>query len=118
MSNDSKDIKDMDIDGSKKPPRTHPWTGKEPNFKRRDGKNTPPKGKTTLRNVAREPEVSDLAECLIGMGAKISGAGTSTITIEGVEQLHGYRHRVLPDRIETGKPASSIHISTGAPAAS
>ncbi|MGB5398213.1 MAG: UDP-N-acetylglucosamine 1-carboxyvinyltransferase [Gammaproteobacteria bacterium] len=59
-------------------------------------------GITVIENAAREPEVIDLANFLIAMGAKISGAGTDTITIEGVEKLHGTRYRVLPDRIETG----------------
>jgi UDP-N-acetylglucosamine 1-carboxyvinyltransferase len=59
-------------------------------------------GTTVIENAAREPEVIDLAACLISMGAKISGAGTDVITIEGVEHLHGARHSVMPDRIETG----------------
>ncbi|MBB5193127.1 UDP-N-acetylglucosamine 1-carboxyvinyltransferase [Silvimonas terrae] len=59
-------------------------------------------GITTIENAAREPEVVDLAECLIAMGAKISGHGTDTITIEGVKSLHGATHSVVPDRIETG----------------
>ncbi len=59
-------------------------------------------GITVIENAAREPEVVDLAECLIAMGAKISGAGTDEITIEGVERLHGAVHDVIPDRIETG----------------
>jgi UDP-N-acetylglucosamine 1-carboxyvinyltransferase len=59
-------------------------------------------GTTILENAAREPEVVDLANCLIAMGAKVEGAGTDTITIEGVERLHGARYSVLPDRIETG----------------
>lgn len=59
-------------------------------------------GITVIENAAREPEVVDLAECLITMGAKISGAGTDEITIEGVERLHGAVHDVIPDRIETG----------------
>lgn len=59
-------------------------------------------GVTVLENAAKEPEVIDLANCLIAMGAKITGAGTDTITIEGVERLHGCHHRVLPDRIEAG----------------
>lgn len=59
-------------------------------------------GNTVIRNAAREPEVVDLADCLIGMGARIEGAGTDTITIEGVERLEGTRHTILPDRIETG----------------
>ncbi|MBZ2189626.1 UDP-N-acetylglucosamine 1-carboxyvinyltransferase [Alcanivorax sp. JB21] len=59
-------------------------------------------GTTVIENAAREPEVVDLAECLMAMGARISGAGTDTITIEGVERLHGCHHNVIPDRIETG----------------
>ena len=59
------------------------------------------KGVTVLRNAAREPEVVDLADCLIAMGAKIEGAGTDTIRIEGVESLGGTRYDILPDRIET-----------------
>ncbi len=59
-------------------------------------------GRTILENAAREPEVVDLAECLIAMGAKISGHGTGTITIDGVERLHGCTYDVMPDRIETG----------------
>ena len=57
---------------------------------------------TGLENAAREPEIIDLAECLIAMGADISGHGTDTITIEGVAELHGAQHRVMPDRVETG----------------
>lgn len=60
------------------------------------------KGRTVLKNAAREPEVVDLANCLIAMGAKIEGAGTDTIIIEGVERLHGTTYSVMPDRIETG----------------
>jgi UDP-N-acetylglucosamine 1-carboxyvinyltransferase len=59
-------------------------------------------GTTILENAAREPEVDDLARCLVAMGARIRGAGTSTIEIEGVERLQGARHEVMPDRIETG----------------
>jgi UDP-N-acetylglucosamine 1-carboxyvinyltransferase len=59
-------------------------------------------GTTVLENAAREPEVVDLAQCLSAMGAKISGAGTDVITIEGVTQLHAATHRIMPDRIETG----------------
>ena len=70
-------------------------------------------GTTTLKNAAREPEVVDLAECLIAMGAKISGAGTDTITIEGVKTLHGARHSVLPDRIETGTYAMAVAMTGG-----
>jgi UDP-N-acetylglucosamine 1-carboxyvinyltransferase len=60
------------------------------------------KGETVLRNAAREPEVSDLADMLIKMGARIEGAGTSTIRIEGVERLGGVEHTIIPDRIEAG----------------
>lgn len=60
------------------------------------------RGETVLENAAREPEVVDLANYLIAMGAKISGAGTSTIHIEGVDQLNGTEYSVVPDRIETG----------------
>ena len=59
-------------------------------------------GETVLENAAREPEVTDLAEFLIGLGASIDGAGSSTITIQGVESLHGGKHTILPDRIEAG----------------
>ncbi len=59
-------------------------------------------GRTVIENAAREPEVVDLAECLIAMGARISGHGSDTITIDGVERLHGCQYRVMPDRIETG----------------
>lgn len=59
-------------------------------------------GVTVLENAAREPEVVDLASCLIAMGAKIEGAGTDTITIAGVEKLHGASYAVMPDRIESG----------------
>lgn len=59
-------------------------------------------GTTVLENAAREPEIVDLAECLIAMGAKITGQGTSTITVEGVDALHGCKHAVMPDRIESG----------------
>ncbi len=57
-------------------------------------------GETVMENCAREPEVMDLANLLVKMGAKIEGAGTSTIRIKGVEKLHGARHRIIPDRIE------------------
>ena len=59
-------------------------------------------GTTIIENAAREPEVADLAKCLNAMGARISGAGTDEITVEGVERLHGAVHEVIPDRIETG----------------
>lgn len=59
-------------------------------------------GTTVIENAAREPEVVDLANCLVAMGARIRGAGTDAITIEGVEKLHGASHAVMPDRIESG----------------
>ena len=60
------------------------------------------RGTTVIENAAREPEVADVAACLNKMGAKIAGAGSSRIVVEGVPKLNGARHRVLPDRIETG----------------
>ena len=60
------------------------------------------RGRTLIENAAREPEVVDLAACLTAMGAKIAGAGTDTIVIDGIERLGGCEHRVQPDRIETG----------------
>lgn len=71
------------------------------------------KGETIIENAAKEPEVVDLANCLITMGAKISGAGTETIKIEGVESLHGGEHSVLPDRIETGTYLVGAAITGG-----
>lgn len=71
------------------------------------------KGRTIIHNAAREPEVEDLANFLIALGAKISGAGTSTITIEGVEYLEGGRYSVLPDRIETGTYLAAAAITRG-----
>src|SRR5579884_656043 len=59
-------------------------------------------GETTIENAAREPEVQDLAALLNAMGASVEGAGTSTIRIEGVTELHGTRHAIIPDRIEAG----------------
>jgi len=70
-------------------------------------------GVTIIENAAREPEVIDLANFLNAMGAKISGAGTDTISIEGVERLTGTRYRVLPDRIETGTYLVAAAISGG-----
>jgi len=70
-------------------------------------------GTTILENAAREPEVVDLAECLNAMGARISGASTDTVIIEGVNRLHGTRYRVLPDRIETGTYLVAAAISGG-----
>ncbi|MEI9406368.1 UDP-N-acetylglucosamine 1-carboxyvinyltransferase [Mesorhizobium argentiipisi] len=71
------------------------------------------KGETVLENAACEPEIVNLAECLIAMGAKIHGAGTSTITIHGVEVLSGARVRVIPDRIETGTYAMAVAMTGG-----
>ena len=71
------------------------------------------RGTTEIENAAREPEVSDVADCLNKMGAKISGAGTSRIVVEGVEKLHGATHSVLPDRIETGTYAMAVAMTGG-----
>jgi UDP-N-acetylglucosamine 1-carboxyvinyltransferase len=71
------------------------------------------KGETVLVNAAREPEIADLGFCLTAMGAKISGLGTSTITIEGTDSLHGATHAVLPDRIETGTFSLAVAIAGG-----
>ena len=70
-------------------------------------------GETLMENCAREPEVSDLAALLVAMGAKIEGAGTSTIRIQGVERLHGAKHRIYPDRIEAGTFLVAGAISGG-----
>jgi UDP-N-acetylglucosamine 1-carboxyvinyltransferase len=70
-------------------------------------------GTTVIENAAREPEVEDLAECLNTMGARVTGAGTTTITIEGVETLRGTAYEVLPDRIETGTFLVAAAISGG-----
>ncbi len=71
------------------------------------------KGQTILENAAMEPEIGDVAECLNKMGAKISGIGTSTLTIEGVSRLNGATHEVLPDRIETGTYAMAVAMTGG-----
>ncbi len=71
------------------------------------------KGDTVLENAAREPEVVNLAECLNAMGARITGAGTSTIQIEGVASLRGAHHTVIPDRIETGTYAMAVAMAGG-----
>jgi len=70
-------------------------------------------GTTTIENAAREPEVVDLADCLNKMGARISGAGSDEITIEGVEKLGGTSHRVIPDRIEAGTFLVAATVSGG-----
>lgn len=70
-------------------------------------------GTTILVNTAREPEITDLADCLIAMGADIEGAGTGRITIHGRDRLHGAEHRVIPDRIETGTYMAAVAITGG-----
>jgi len=70
-------------------------------------------GTTVLENAAREPEVSDLAECLNRMGARISGIGTDELVIEGVERLHGVEHSILPDRIEAGTYMAAAAVTRG-----
>ena len=71
------------------------------------------KGTTVLHNAACEPEISDLAELLNKMGARVRGAGTSTIEIEGVEGLGGAEHTIIPDRIETGTFIAAAAITNG-----
>ena len=70
-------------------------------------------GTTVIENAAREPEIVDVADCLNKMGARISGAGTKQIVIEGVAKLNGARHAVLPDRIETGTYAMAVAMAGG-----
>ena len=70
-------------------------------------------GTTVLENAAREPEIVDLAECLVAMGARITGAGADRIVIEGVPALHGATHRIMPDRIETGTFLAAVAASGG-----
>ena len=70
-------------------------------------------GTTILENCAVEPEIVDLAECLIKMGAKIQGVGTRTLTIEGVSELHGCEHSVIPDRIEAGTFLCAVAATGG-----
>ncbi len=71
------------------------------------------KGTTVIENAAREPEITDLAKCLIAMGAKIDGLRTDTLTIEGVRELHGATYSVMPDRIEAGSYACAALITGG-----
>jgi UDP-N-acetylglucosamine 1-carboxyvinyltransferase len=71
------------------------------------------KGTTIITNAACEPEIADLAACLNKMGARVSGAGTPRIVVEGVENLHGARHTVLPDRIEAGTYAMAVAMTGG-----
>ncbi len=70
-------------------------------------------GTTVIENAAHEPEIKDVADCLNRMGARIGGAGTSRIVIEGVSKLGGARHRVIPDRIETGTYAMAVAMTGG-----
>jgi len=70
-------------------------------------------GTTVIENAAREPEIADVADCLNKMGAKIIGAGTARIVVEGVPRLSGARHSVLPDRIETGTYAMAVAMTGG-----
>src|SRR5215831_2668443 len=70
-------------------------------------------GTTVIENAAREPEIKDVADCLNKMGAKINGTGTTRIVVEGVPKLRGARHRVLPDRIETGTYAMAVAMTGG-----
>jgi UDP-N-acetylglucosamine 1-carboxyvinyltransferase len=70
-------------------------------------------GRTVLANAAREPEIGDLASCLVAMGARIDGIGSDQLTIEGVSSLHGAEHAIIPDRIETGSYACAAAISGG-----
>jgi UDP-N-acetylglucosamine 1-carboxyvinyltransferase len=71
------------------------------------------RGTTVIENAAREPEIGDVADCLNKMGAKITGAGTSRIVVEGADKLSGARHSVLPDRIETGTYAMAVAMAGG-----
>ena len=71
------------------------------------------RGTTIIENAAREPEIGNVARCLVAMGAKISGIDTATLTIEGVDRLHGATHEVLPDRIETGTYAMAAAMAGG-----
>ncbi|MDP3636713.1 MAG: UDP-N-acetylglucosamine 1-carboxyvinyltransferase [Azonexus sp.] len=70
-------------------------------------------GETVIENAAREPEIVDLANCLVSMGARISGAGTDIIRIQGVEKLHGATHSIMPDRIETGTYLCAAAVTGG-----
>ena len=70
-------------------------------------------GRTVLANAAREPEISDLADCLVAMGARIEGIGTDRLTIDGVSRLHAATHAIIPDRIETGTYACAAAITGG-----
>jgi UDP-N-acetylglucosamine 1-carboxyvinyltransferase len=71
------------------------------------------KGTCVLENAAREPEIVDLCSCLVAMGARIDGIGTETLTVEGVERLHGATYAVMPDRIEAGSYACAVGLAGG-----
>ena len=71
------------------------------------------KGETVIENAAREPEIGDVADCLVKMGAKIEGLGSSTLHIQGISRLEGAVHTVLPDRIETGTYAFAVAAAGG-----
>ncbi len=71
------------------------------------------KGETRLVNAAREPEVADLAKCLVAMGGEIEGVGTDTIVVKGVDRLHGAHHHIVADRIETGTYAMAVGVAGG-----
>jgi UDP-N-acetylglucosamine 1-carboxyvinyltransferase len=71
------------------------------------------KGTCVLENAAREPEIVDLCNCLVAMGARIDGIGTETLTVEGVERLHGATYAVMPDRIEAGSYACAVGLTGG-----
>jgi UDP-N-acetylglucosamine 1-carboxyvinyltransferase len=70
-------------------------------------------GRTVIANAAQEPEITDLCDCLVAMGARIEGIGTDKLTIDGVKSLHGATHRIIPDRIETGTYACAAAITGG-----
>src|SRR5205823_3334631 len=71
-------------------------------------------GDTVIENAAREPEIGDVAECLVEMGAKIEGIHSGTLRVKGVPRLHGAEHTVIPDRIETGTYAMAVAMTGGA----
>src|SRR5271170_5067682 len=70
-------------------------------------------GRSVLANAAREPEIGDLARCLVAMGARIEGIGSDKLTVEGVPRLHAAQHTIIPDRIETGTYACAAAIAGG-----
>src|SRR3546814_14697537 len=70
-------------------------------------------GTTVLENAAREPEITDLCDCLIAMGAEIEGVGSEHITVHGKPSLPGAKHQIVPDRIETGTYAAAVALCGG-----